>query len=111
MPINTIPPNILPRVTGKKFQKITFIKGTPDPSIGPAVCRNIFTTMCSIPMLWKAVIGRQHASIYPGTLLLTSAIVTPKQTSQFAITPLRNARNKPVLPRDSYLIITFALLI
>ncbi len=67
--------------------------------------------MCSIPIVWNAVIGSQHASIFPGTLLLTSAIVTPRHTSQFAITPLKNARKKPVLPNASYFVSTFALLI
>ena len=67
--------------------------------------------MCSIPIVWNAVIGSQQASIFPGTLLLTSAIVTPKQPSQFAITPRKNARKKPVLPSASYLTTVFALCI
>ena len=93
---------MLPRVTGRKFQKITLVKGTPEPRMGPAVCRNWFTTMCSMPIDWKAVIGSQQARILPGTLLLTRAMVTPRHTSQFATSPRRKARKKPMLPRASY---------
>ena len=98
---------MLPTVTGRKFQKITLMKGTPEPRRGPAVCKNMFTTMCSMPIVWNAVIGSQQARSFPGTLLLTRAIVTPRHTSQLAITPRINARNSPVLPRDSYLVRTF----
>ena len=70
----------------------------------------MLTTICSIPIVWNAVIGSQQAKIFHGTLLLTSAIVTPRHTSQFAIMPLKNARKNPVEPRDSYLVRTFILL-
>merc|ERR1711939_181791 len=66
--------------------------------------------MCSMPIDWKAVIGNQQARILPGTLLLTSAMVTPRQTSQLAITPRTNARKKPSSWRSSYFLTTFALL-
>ena len=58
--------------------------------------------MCSIPIDWNATIGSQQPIIFPGTLLLTDAIVTPRQTSQLAITPRRKARKKPNPPSASY---------
>ena len=66
--------------------------------------------MCSIPIAWNAVIGNQQARILPGTLLLTSAIVTPKHTNQLATIPRKNASIHPVVPNAAYFVITFALL-
>src|SRR5512136_1647826 len=57
----------------------------------PGGMKNILATLCSNPIVTKAIIGNQMPRILPATSSALIAIHTARQTSQLQPTPLRNA--------------------
>ena len=82
--MNTMPPTMLPRVTGIKLAVKKWLKVMSAPRAIPMGIKNMFATLCSRPMATKAQIGGHRPRILPGRLLAAPAHHTATHTSQLA---------------------------
>ena len=92
---------MLPRVTGIKLFTIIVLQVTPSaPKNIPNGMKNMFATLCSNPMVTKAIIGNQIPKILPMISSDALANHTARHTSQLQPIALINATSNdiPTLP-------------
>lgn len=101
----TIPPNIFPKVTGKRLSKKKADHVTLAPAKMPAGIINIFATECSRPKVTKAEIGNQMATAFPMVSFAIDAMYTAMHTSQLQRMP----RTKAVAKGSEVLVLANAM--
>mmetsp|Transcript_16040 Transcript_16040/g.17512 ORF Transcript_16040/g.17512 Transcript_16040/m.17512 type:complete len:220 (+) Transcript_16040:45-704(+) len=87
----TMPPKVLPRVTGKRLSKRKADHVTLAPAKMPAGMMNMFATECSRPNVTKAEIGSQIATAFPVASFAIDARYTAMHTSQLQRIPRTKA--------------------